>query len=265
MFAPNRCRLDLEDRPMLAALPELPMRSAAWQAFSRPPEVDINWHLTESQLSLGSCQGHSLTSVLERLLFVLGIKVQLSEIFAYLATQKIDGLLGSDRGSTISGGCKLAVEVGCCLLDLTSYPTSYPSRTTINQILSAANYLASKEYKAQSLWRVGDDHDETLNFIGGGGGINFGITWYSGLIPRDRIVRSFDPSRYRSLGGHAMAVLGYDRDGNLKTVNSHADGPYIIVPEAWKQMVRHRNTAAIGLMGTKEAIPVNWLNNSPYV
>jgi hypothetical protein len=251
-----------EDRLFLRTLAELPLQSEAWFKFSRPEEVSIDWHRTENQGQIGSCQGHSVSSTLERLCQVNGELVQLSEIFAYLGTQKIDGLLGSDRGSTISGGCKLAVEVGCCLEELTGYPRSYPDRAAREKILSPANYAAAARYKAKSAWKVPDDHDALLNFIGGGGGVNFGISYYSGLIPKDRVVRSFRPGA--GGGGHAMCVLGYDRDGNLRAANSHADGPYLITPQAWKQMLAHRYTAAIGLMGNVEGKPVNWYENSPY-
>jgi len=164
--------------------------------------------------------GMGMASVLERLAFVRGVKVQLSRIFAFLGTQKLDGSLGNSRvGSTVSRACKLAIEVGCPPEELTGYPRSYPGRGDIARILSADNYAAGEPYRASSRWRVSrDDHDETLNFLGGGGGILFGIAWRSGMIPRDRIVRKFRPGNSRS--GHAMCVLGYDRNGNPLAANS---------------------------------------------
>lgn len=249
-----------EDKAFLRALPEAPMKTAKWQAFSRPEEVLVEWHKTENQGPIGSCQGHSLSSCLERLAMVRGENVQLSEIFAYLATQKIDGLLGSDRGSTISGGCKVAMQYGCPLEELTGYPKSYPSRSERDRILSDENYNAAEKYKSKSLWKVPKDHEEVLDFIGGGGGINFGISYGGSTIPRDRVVHTFNPGR----GGHAMAVLGYTKEGWLRAVNSHGDGEYFITPEGWAQMMNHRSTTAIGLMGNAEAEPVNWYKNSPY-
>lgn len=249
-----------EDYGYLQNLPESPVRGPAWEAFKRPPEVNINWHRTENQGRIGSCQGHALSSVLERLAFVRGENVQLSEIFAYLGSQKIDGLLGGDRGSTVSGGCKLAVEFGCTPEARTGYPTSYPGRAERDKILSAENYAAAAPYKAKSSWRVPDDYDALLDFIGGGGGVNFGIKYGSGMIPKDRIVRSYSPG----MGGHAMCILGYDKDGNLRAANSHGDGGYLIMPKAWQQIMSHRYTAAIGLMGNAGGQPVDWYQNSPY-
>jgi hypothetical protein len=253
---------ELEDHGYLQALPEAPMTTNAWQVFSRPAEIDASWHNNENQGQIGSCQGNGLSSVLERLAFVQGKTVQLSRIFAYLATQKIDGLLGADNGSTIAGGCKLAVEFGCPLEATTGYPSRYPNSTERTQILSQANYGAGAPYKAKSAWQVPKDHNQLLDFIGGGGGITFGVRWYNGLIPQDRIVRSFRP--VRCSGGHAMCVLGYDTDGNLRAYNSWGDGLYTITPEAWVQMLSDSSTAAIGLMGNVNAEPIDWYRNSPY-
>lgn len=251
---------DKEDHDFLDSLKDAPMKTAAWEAFSRPDEVLIDWHKTESQGPMGSCQGHSISSCLERLAMVRGEKIQLSEIFAYLATQKLDGLLGSDRGSTISGGCKVAIQYGCPPEKLTGYPRGYPSRSERSKILSEANYKAGEPYKALSLWKVPRDHEALLDFIGGGGGVNFGVAYGSGTIPRDRVMRTFRPGR----GGHAMALLGYNKEGWLRAVNSHNDGEYLILPEAWDQIMRHRYTSAIGVMGTQNAEPVDWYKNSPY-
>ena len=177
--------------------------------------------------------------------------------------RKNDGLLGADDGSTIYGGSKLATEVGCCLESLTGYPGNYPAATARASILSSSNYAAAASYKAVSAWRVPQEHEKILDFIAGGGGISFGIRWYNGFIPSDRIVKSYVPRNIR--GGHAMCVLGYDRDQNLIAFNSWGDGSYKITPTAWKQMFSYNDNSAIGLMGNKDAKPsIDWYKNSPY-
>jgi len=252
---------EAEDPGFFSALEELP---SSFRSFARPAEVPIDWHKTEDQGPIGSCTGNGLASVLERLAHVRGVKVQLSRIFAFLATQKRDGWLGNSRvGSTVSRACSLAIEDGCPPEELTGYPSQYPSKSQIKRILSPENYAAGAPFKAVSKWRVSrDDHDETLNFLGGGGGILFGIAWRRGMIPHDRIIRQFRPGNSKS--GHAMCVLGYDRDGNPRAANSHRDGPYTITVEAWQQMLRHRRTSAVGLLGNSTPEPVDWIKNSPH-
>ena len=86
---PSSYNWEKEDHAFLNALSEVPMATKAWSEFSRPAEIGVEWHHTEDQGQIGSCQGNDLSSVLERLAFVRGERVQLSRIFAYLATQKI--------------------------------------------------------------------------------------------------------------------------------------------------------------------------------
>ena len=253
------CRLDLEDRELLAHLPPIP---ATFRGFGRPGRVDVDWHRHESQGAMGSCQGNDLSSCLERLHFVAtGQRVQLSRIFAYLATQEIDGLLGVDQGSTISGGVRLAMKHGVPPEDLTGYPSRYPNRRDISRILAADHYSAGEPFKAMSQWAVGPEADEAMDWIGGGGAISIGIAWYSGIIPADRIVRSFQP-RGR-FGGHAVAVLGYE-GGLLTAVNSHGDGPFQITSTAWRQMHAHSYSAMVGLAGHSVPQPVDWTKETPW-
>jgi hypothetical protein len=249
----NDCRLDLEDRDMLTALEPIP---ESFATYSRPDEVLLDWHRMENQGPIGSCRGNSLTSILERLQHVQGKSVQLSRIFAYLATQRIDGLLGSDRGSTITGGIKLALQHGVPLEDLTGYPRQYPNARDRAAILSAANYKAGEPFKAMSQWRVPEDIEACMNFIGGGGGIDLGFAWYRGIIPADRVIRDYNPPS--NAGGHAVAILGYSRDGLLKGANSHADGEFEVTDRAWVKILRHRRTACVGLVGTPDPEPVDW-------
>ena len=88
-------RSELEDESFFETLQDLPPQ---WAEFSRPDEVKIDWHKTENQGPIGSCQGNDLASCLERLAFIRGDKVQLSRIFAYLATQKIETVAPYHRG-----------------------------------------------------------------------------------------------------------------------------------------------------------------------
>lgn len=260
------CRLDLEDRKLLELLPELPMKSGAWGDFVRPKKVGVDWHKTENQGQIGSCQGNGLTSCLERLHYVKTKEIiQLSRIFAYLATQKLDGLLGQDQGSTISRGIELAIKYGVCLENLTGYPNSYPNKSTRDKILTTSNYEAGKDYQAKSSWKVPSSVENCADFIGGGGAISYGIVWYQGIIPKDRIVREFNPRGKKILGGHANAALGYEEDLRIIGMNSHGDGPYWITPEAWIQMLKHNQTSAIGLMGSQEPVPVDWVKDNPWV
>lgn len=254
----NNCRLDLEDYDQLAAMPDLP---EPFMAFMAPPEVKVDWHKTENQARLGSCNGVAGASALERLRFVFtGEIVQLSDIYCYVGSQEIGGLLGVDQGSRPTDFIKLAQQ-GVPLESLTGYPAAYPSSAQIKQILSPANRKAGIPYKAKSVcvFRKDASPESIRQFIGGGGAVTFGIKWYS-LIPSSRIVQQYVPPGGR-LGGHANAILGYEANGDLIGVNSWGDGPYRIKPKALEQMLRYPGNVFVGLMGN-EGTPVDFSSES---
>lgn len=243
--------LEKEDRGFLSGLSEIP----ATFRGTRPRKISAaDWHRTENQGPIGSCRGNSGTSALERLRYVrTKERVNLSRIFFYLATQKIDGLLGGDRGSTISGGFKLMLETGCPTEDKTGYPPSYPNQAARSAVLTPENYAAGEPYKALSVKKPPVEFDDVCDTIAGGGAIDFGIRW-SG-IPSDRVIRNWRPGN----GGHANCILGYDEElGLYEAWNSHGDGLYWIHPDAWKAMLRDSYTAAGAVFGQTEPEFVNW-------
>ena len=253
----NKVLLEREDRTWLDELCAVP----SFQ-FARPAEVTLDDIKRENQGSIGSCQGNSITSCLERLSNVEGSRkgTQLSRIYAYLASQKLDGLLGGDNGSTISSGVKVALRSVPTEANVPyPSPARYPGKARRDEILSW--WDRTTPFKAKSTWRVSDDVDAVMDFIGGGGAINIGILWYGGIIPRDRVVRSYRPPG--RTGGHAVAILGYTEDGLLRFMNSHGDGEFRVTPRAFKQMMAHRWTAAIGIKGSEKPDPVDWIEESP--
>lgn len=251
------CPLELEDRNFIEGLGELP---AAWMEAARPEEVLCDWHRKENQLQMGSCQGTELSSVLERLWFAItGQIVQLSKIFGYLGSQWLGRRLGADNGSRLTDGAQLALKYGIAPEALTGYPATYPAKAERDRILSPANFAAALQYRAKTAITLKANADEAYNVIGGGGGISFKVLWYRGMIPRDRIVRDFNPPA-GTTSQHAMCVLGYRKSGILLPINSHNDGQYEITPEAYEKMLRHPQTAAIGFLPGEQ--PIDWYGDS---
>lgn len=238
------CRAKVPHAFMAAAIPD-----------EVRPDVKPNPHQLENQSSMGSCQGHAIASCVEQLYTIAtgGERRQLSNIFAYLATQKIDGLLGSDRGSTISGGVKLAASNGICPLENAPYPhpVRYPSSRDQQRILSQANYQAGEPFKIRS--HVGiKSYEQAKQWVGGGGVISLGITW----PPQTRKVngRATIMGASSRGGGHAIAILGYKKNGNLIIANSH-NYWMDCTPQAFEQLLRQRYTVAIGLSDLANPVP----------
>ena len=263
------CILDEQELAAAAALPELPPKFSAGSV--RPREVLNQWFRKEYQGMLGSCNGTAWASLGERCLFSgRGDRTtQLSKLWMYLAAQAQGGLLGSDNGSRPTDGGKVALK-GICPESVVPYPQyalngQYPGKAERSRILSAENARASEPFKVGNIWRKPQSHAETLDLIGcSGGGWVFGITWYVGLIPKDRIVRSYNPRGKKILGGHALCALGYHQNENLEGHNSHNDGPFQIEPQAWEQMLAAASTSVVGATPTEDARPVDWLSESPW-
>lgn len=255
-------RLDLEDRDYLDSMSEIPMMFGV--GSQRPERITIpEWHERHNQGAMGSCQGHSITSCVERLLTVGRTYkgTQLSRIYAYLASQQIDGLLGGDRGSTISAGVKVALK-GIPRESDIPYPSParYPSASRRREILESWDSYQTEPFSAKSSWKVPKDPEQIRQFIAGGGAINLGIVWYGGIIPRDRVVKRFNGSQRG--GGHAISLLGYEPD-RFTLLNSHNDGIFYVMDDAFMAMLNHSWTAAVGVMGTPEPEPVDWFEDSP--
>lgn len=242
----------------------------AFHSFARPEKVDPRpWHKIENQGPMGSCQGHSISSCVEALYYVAtgGETIQLSRGYAYLATQKIDGLLGRDRGSTISGGVKVA-QAGIPTEEAFPYPNPVSYSLLHRKFPPNQEVLRDAgQYAIKSTVRI-RSHQDAVEWIGGGGAINIGIRWPVNLSNGARVT-SFTG---RGRGGHAIAILGYLPNGDLIVANSHSTrygqaGWFFFTPRAFGQMLSSSYTACIGVSDMPAAEPrkVDWIEESPYV
>ena len=186
-------------------------------------------------------------------------------MFAYLETQRFDGLLGRDRGSTIAGGLKVAKTVGFCRESLLKYRTPYPRNA--RTLVTDAMRDDAKAFKVEShAWLK--SYDEIFNYLASGVGVvETGTIWNSSFYANDRVL---DHVNTRSGGGHAYAYLGYskrkDRSGRqyLWRLNSHNDSWTEISPNVIDQLSRHRFTATIGMsdLTTPRPRPVDFTKES---
>jgi hypothetical protein len=242
---------DVEDFEFLKSLPGessvLAMRGTYSEVKVDPRAV----MKIENQGSVGSCQGHALSSCVELCYYIAtgDLTRQLSRAFGYYETQRIDGING-DRGSTISGGIKLATTLGIPREELWKYSGRYENRrpSNWNEIVEDAKlHQVGQSYRMES-------YDGVRTFLGSGqGGISIGISW-GGEVDRP-VVNSFSGA---GGGGHAIALLGLserlDQSGRPYVWMLNSWGPNWgnkgwseWAPTAVEQMLRHRYTACFGL------------------
>lgn len=187
-----------------------------------PEEIDPRkWHRIENQGSMGSCRGHSLSSIGEYCYYIATGEVkQFSPLFAYYATQKVDGLQGADRGSTISGGMEVATKIGFCPLEIMPYPKPVKYHWELPQpaLDAAKDFLVKKHYQINT-------YDDWFKFLASGqGGIDFGLLWSKDMTPdSDGIIWDYTPGG----GGHAVCSLGYTKRRDNQGRN------FIILVNSW--------------------------------
>ena len=256
--------IELEDFAALDRLPGddaiLAMRGH-YEATQFDPRDVIR---VENQGSVGSCQGHSLSTCVEWCACIATghAELQLSRAMAYYWTQKIDGIRG-DRGSTISGGVKLAQQTGVCREQLWPYFARYNPKSPVSDAEIKADAARSK---IETAIRI-TSYDAARTFLESGqGGIHIGIPWKSSM--KNAVVESFSGG---GGGGHAIALLSassrVDRQSRpyIWLCNSWGEsfgnrGWCEVAPAAIEGMLRDRFTVFVGLSDliTPEPRPIDW-------
>lgn len=190
----------------------------------RHPKFSEGWLRVENQMSIGSCQGCSLTECAEYSWVVGGGEVvQLSKMFAYLVSQMYDRIT-SDRGSTLSGGTKCVKEVGICTDATAPYPSRYPGHRWVTDEMKRE----AATYKMQS-HTVLKSSDDVKRYIGSGIGIvHIGISWGRAMTPDSNgLIRSFSPGG----GGHAVVFCGYVPDSEVG--HRSTKGYWLLLKNSW--------------------------------
>lgn len=227
--------IDNEDQSWIDSLEVgVPFTYGDYQPVQDVLTKPSEWLRIEDQNGFGSCQGHALSTVCEIAYYNAskGDITQLSRWFAYVGTQKIDGIRG-DQGSTISGGAELAKRYGICPEELYPYPRSY------TYTISQAQYDAAAPFKLKTARRM-ETVDDVRNWLDGGmGGINIGVRWGG--------------------GGHAIAIVE-TQGSSFKVANSWGtswgDNGYLTWTEReMSQKLRESYTVAIGLTDMEEIKP----------
>ncbi len=256
-------RHDLEDWEHLAALPD------DWQVMAMSgtfDEVRLDPRdvlKIENQSNQGACQGHALSSVVEWVHCIQtgDFSLQLSRAMGYYETQRLDGIRG-DRGSTISGGVKLAMNTGICAETFWTYPSRYSNGRPRNYdavLQSAAKYKIGTSLRLRS-------YDAIRTFLGAGlGGISIGIAWSSRVMSR-AIVERYSTGG----GGHAIGLFALSKRldkkgrpyvwmmnswGSKWPANANTRGWSEWAPSAVEQIMRSGRTTAIGLSDMPNLAP----------
>ena len=239
--------------------------------FQTPEEVDPRPLMRhDKQGNMGSCQGFSLTNCGE-LCWALHYGTvsndrQFSQLFAYLESQRLDGLLGSDRGSTISGGIKIATTVGFLRLSELEYKTPYPANA--RSLITDSMRVKAEPYKIRShTWL--ESYDDIFKYLASGSGaVHTGTLWNNSFYANNGVLESIS---LVNGGGHATAWLGFSKRKDSRNrnyiwrLNSHNDSWTEIAPSVIDSLCKHRYTSIVGISDLTTPGPrkISWKESRP--
>lgn len=240
--------------------------------FQAPDEVDPRPLMRhDKQFNMGSCQGFSLTNCGEYLWALPYGSVskdrQFSQLFAYLESQRFDRLIGKDEGSTISGGVKVAKEIGYLPESELPYRTPYPSNSRV-LITDAMRKLAEPFRIRSHTWL--ESYEAIFQYLASGSGaVHTGTAWNDSFYSANGVLESV---RFGTRdGGHATAWLGYSKRKDSRgrnyiwRLNSHNDSWTEIAPSVIDALCRHSYTSIVGIsdLSTPGPRKMDWLKERP--
>lgn len=188
-------------RPALAAYPRF---------------MDLRSSMTkiEDQGDLGSCTANAAVALAEYLDFRKDRRYRnCSRLFVYYNERVLEGTVGQDSGAYIRDAIKAMAKWGLCT------ETAWPY--AINKFRArppAACFTAAAKHKALDYQRVNQTLDELCSAIAEGFPVEFGFSVYESF-ETDAVARTgmvpVPQAGEALLGGHAVAIAGYDLDHGL--------------------------------------------------
>lgn len=177
--------------------------------------VDLReWDTTvESQSSLGSCSANAITNAYELCVNRLSpeYSTHLSRLFIYYNTRAEYGDIQKDDGMYLRDGLKSLEKIGVCTEELWPYiPEMFDDRPNQQCYEDAEKRKILSYEKLISIYYI----TEALN---NDKPVVFGMEIYDSFMDlNERIPIVSSPGRKeKSLGGHAMCMVGYDLDKKM--------------------------------------------------
>ena len=179
------------------------------------PIVDLReWDtIIENQGSLGSCTGTALTSAYELMVRQSYPEqyVELSDLFIYYNARVEEGEIYKDDGIYIKDGLKVLQKYGVCAETFWPYVIEkWDDKPSDAAYEDAKKRIISKYQKLISTYYITEVLNDNKPIV-------FGMEIFDSFMDlNDRISTVPFPSRKeKSLGGHAMCMVGYDLEKRL--------------------------------------------------
>lgn len=169
--------------------------------------------IVESQYSLGSCSSNAITNAYELLVkreYPEHFK-HLSRLFIYYNTRSEYGDIQKDDGIYLRDGLKSLAKFGVCSEELWPYDIEKFDDRPTNECYEDAKKRKILTYqKLISIYYI-------MQVLGNNNPVVFGMEIYDSFMDLNERISTVNlPSRKeKSLGGHAMCMVGYDLEKRL--------------------------------------------------
>lgn len=176
--------------------------------------VDLRQYCSsiEDQGKLGSCTGNAIAGAIELLHKRQSRTLDISRLFIYYYERKFIGTVNYDSGAYIRDGIKACYTYGAPTENLWPYNISkfkmQPHKTAIVDALKR---------KVTSYQRA-IDFNQVIDSITSGYPVTIGFNVYSSFdspaVAKTGFMPYPDVNKERLLGGHAVLLVGYNKDNN---------------------------------------------------
>jgi C1A family cysteine protease len=210
------------DRRIYAWVPDVPdARDRVYRApraVKVPDRVDLRERMSpvpvEDQGELGSCTANAIVASMEFLRAEGGEPhVDLSRLFIYYNERLAEGTVREDAGAQIRTGIKSVVKTGVCLESTWPYE---PARFTRRPVKKC--YLEAKVHRAATYERIPSIF-AMMHALHRGFPVVFGFSVYESFESDEVAATGMAPfpdiRHERSLGGHAVVAVGYDKETRI--------------------------------------------------
>jgi len=166
----------------------------------------------EDQGNLGSCTGNAIAGAIELLHKRQNRTLDISRLFIYYYERLFIGKVNYDSGAYIRDGIKACYTYGAPTENLWPYNIS-----KFRTVPSKAALTDAAKRKVTSYQRA-TDFNQVIDAITSGYPVTIGFSVYSSFdsptVARTGIMPYPDTSKERLLGGHAVLLVGYNKNNN---------------------------------------------------